>query len=67
MKYLHRANDTCWVLDHRLNPMVSAMYAAMASRLPAEGIEARYREVVEAVGRDLRDGEEAFIANVSAL
>lgn len=57
MKYLHNVNDTCFVLDHRLNPMVSAMFAAMSSRLPAGGIEQRYREVVEAIAKTLPNGK----------
>jgi hypothetical protein len=52
-KYLHRVNNTCWRLDHRLTPEVTAMFCAMASRLPAGGIEARYRQVVEAIAKSL--------------
>lgn len=50
-KYLHRVNEICWRLDHRVTPEVSAMFSAMVSRLPRGGIEARYREVVEAVAQ----------------
>ena len=54
-KYLKKVNDTCTILDHRLCPEVSAMFTAMASRMPAGGIEARYREVVDAVAKTIHD------------
>jgi len=51
-KYLHKVNESCWKLDHRVTPEVSAMFSAMVSRLPLGGIEARYRQVVEAVAQE---------------
>lgn len=54
-KYLKQVNEIGWVLDHRLTPEVRAMMCAMASRMPAGGIQQRYRDVVTAVGLE---GEE---------
>lgn len=55
MKYLHEDAQGVYHLDHRLTPEVRAMLCAMASRMPAGGIEARYREIVEAVAEGLWD------------
>lgn len=52
-KYLHEDAEGVFHLDHRLAPEVSAMFAAMSSRMPAGGIEARYKQIVEAVAEDL--------------
>jgi hypothetical protein len=48
-KYLHEVGPNIYHLDHRLTPEVRAMLAAMASRLPAGGIQARYAQLVAAV------------------
>jgi hypothetical protein len=47
MKYLHTVSERVSWLDHRVLPEVRAMLAAMMSRVPQGGIEARYLEVVE--------------------
>jgi len=60
-KYLHKTGPHTWVLDHRLLPEVRAMFLAMASRMPAGGIEARYSEVVEAIVEDLRPPDQALL------
>lgn len=52
-KYLHEVGNGLYHLDHRLTPEVRAMFASMASRLPAGGILARYRQVVTEVARSL--------------
>ena len=48
-KYLHEDAEGVYHLDHKLAPEVSAMFAAMSSRMPAGGIAARYKQIVEAV------------------
>ena len=53
MQHLVRVNESGSILGHKLTPEVRAMLAAMSSRMPAGGIEARYREVVEAVAEGL--------------
>jgi hypothetical protein len=67
MKYLHEPAPGVYHLDHRLAPEVSAMFAAMSSRMPKGGIQARYGEIVEAVAEGMiadtmkwggREGEE---------
>ena len=52
-KYLHRVSSGNWFLDSKLRPEVSAMLAAMASRAPLGGIQARYTQLVEAVAGGL--------------
>ena len=60
-KYLHKTGPHTWVLDHRLRPEVRAMFLAMSSRMPAGGIEARYRQVVSAVAKnDIRYDSSKF-------
>lgn len=59
MKYLHECGNGIWHLDHRLTPEVRAMFASMASRLPAGGIQARYRSVVAEVARHMARGTNA--------
>lgn len=54
-KYLREAYPQIHILDHRLTPEVRAMLCAMASRMPAGGIVARYTEVVEAVAGGLKE------------
>ena len=54
-EYLHQTSDGMFYLDHRLNPSVRAMLCAMASRMPAGGIEARYHQIVEAVAEGLTE------------
>ncbi|MDB4278820.1 hypothetical protein N9917_04395 [Deltaproteobacteria bacterium] len=49
MKYLHEDAEGVYHLDHRLLPEVSAMFAAMSSRLPTGGIVGRYKQIVQAV------------------
>lgn len=53
-RYLHKTSDGNFYLDHRLNPSVRAMFCAMASRMPGGGIEARYKQIVDAVAEDFR-------------
>ena len=53
MKYLKKSAEGVYVLSHHLTPEVSAMFAAMSSRMPAGGIEARYMQIVEAIKPDL--------------
>lgn len=53
MRYLKTTAPGVIALDHRLTPEVSAMFAAMSSRMPAGGIEARYMQIVEAVAEGL--------------
>jgi hypothetical protein len=65
MKYLRELQANVFHLDHRLTPEVRAMLASMASRLPAGGIRARYREIVEAVAEGL--AEEAGWPPLSSL
>lgn len=48
-----------FVLDHRLVPEVSAMFAAMSSRMPLGGIEARYGQIIEAVAETLYEAQRA--------
>jgi hypothetical protein len=55
MKYLHADAQGIYHLDHRLTAEVRAMLCAMASRMPAGGIAARYSEIVEAVAESLWD------------
>jgi len=52
-KYLKTIAPGVIVLDHKLTPEVSAMFAAMSSRMPKGGIEARYAQIVEAVAEGL--------------
>lgn len=54
-KYLHRTGPHTLYLDHRVLPEVRAMFAAMISRVPKGGIEARYRQVVEKIVADLKN------------
>lgn len=49
MKYLHKIGYHVSYLDHKLVPEVRAMFAAMMSRVPKGGIEARYKQVVESI------------------
>ncbi len=49
--YLHEVGLGIYHLDHRLTPEVRAMFASMASRLPAGGIKARYSQIVNEVAR----------------
>jgi hypothetical protein len=56
-KYLHvrRSEDSGFKIthiDHRVVPEVRAMFASMASRLPAGGIHERYRSVVRRVAKE---------------
>jgi len=55
MKYLLEVAHGVYILDHRLCPEVSAMLAAMASRMPKGGIKARYEQIVDAVQETLWD------------
>lgn len=48
-KYLIQDNSISWILDHRITPETRALFAAMASRLPDGGIEARYKDIVSKV------------------
>lgn len=61
-QFLHTTGPHTKYLDHKLTPEVSAMFAAMASRAPLGGIEARYTEVVEAIAKN-----QSFKDNASEL
>lgn len=52
-KYLHAVGVSTFWLDHKLTPEVRAMLAAMASRAPLGGVQARYAQIVEAVAESL--------------
>lgn len=52
-KYLHQDGPLTFHFDTRLVPEVRAMFCAMASRMPAGGVQKRYAEVVEAVAETL--------------
>jgi hypothetical protein len=51
-KYL-KPTKIGFILDHRLTPEVRALFAAMASRMPDGGIEARYRQVMGEIAKHL--------------
>jgi len=53
--FLKEVYPQIYVLDHRLTPEVRAMLCAMASRMPAGGIVARYEEVVGAVAEGIKE------------
>ena len=53
IRYLHESSPGIYFLDHKLTPEVRAMFASMASRLPAGGIRARYAQVVDFVASEL--------------
>jgi hypothetical protein len=59
MKYLHEDAPGIYHLDHMLAPEVSAMFAAMSSRMPKGGIKARYKQIVEAVAEDIYEQRRA--------
>jgi hypothetical protein len=42
-------HGTCVILDHRLTPELRACLAAMASRMPRDGVLARYMEILKSV------------------
>lgn len=52
-KYLHKTSEGNTWLDHRLTPEVRAMLAAMASRAPLGGVEARYEQIVTDLMKDV--------------
>lgn len=54
-KYFHRISKNVSWLDHKLTPEVRACLAAMMSRVPLGGIEARYMELVSAIADDLAE------------
>lgn len=51
-QYLHAVGPGVFYLDHRLNPAVRAMFAAMSSRMPKGGITARYTQIVETIAEE---------------
>lgn len=61
-KYLHAVGVSTFWLDHKLTPEVRAMLAAMASRAPLGGVQARYAQIVEAVGQSLFEEKRARLA-----
>jgi hypothetical protein len=68
MKYLHEDADGVYHLDHRLLPEVSAMFAAMSSRLPTGGIVGRYTQIVEAVHEGMEaEAREAGIMTLNGI
>jgi len=64
--FLHADAPGVYHLDHRLVPEVSAMFAAMFSRMPSGGIAARYEQIVDAIAadyyEDLRSSEEEKVS-----
>jgi hypothetical protein len=51
-KYLHKVGHYVSWIEHRITPDVRAVLTAMMSRIPEGGIEARYRQLVEAVAKE---------------
>lgn len=48
LSYVSR-HGACVILDHRLTPELRACLAAMASRMPRDGVMARYMEILKSV------------------
>lgn len=67
MKYIHEDAPGVYHLDHKLTPEIKGMLCAMASRMPAGGIRARYREIVEAVAEGLREEDDGLAETMGLM